>query len=445
MKSKTKVLMAIAMVLVMAVSAFLVLPVEDSNGAASKGQHEEITQELVSSDAVTLTTTSGEKIIDIKIEFKTRDDGKLDYTIYMKGASEYNDKQIQMKRYNGDGTFFYIAKNVDNYILDAWIPFYTLTASSAGEFKADFYAYDRTQDSGTVYGKSGTASLHVKFNATPIYDYTTELKYDLNEGSGGPTSSTEREDHSKTVMSYVAMTVSDASDMKRDGFVFKGWSKSLSDTTNLIQPGASISVPAGEATTLYAIWAEDTVTVTLMDGDTVYEKRVVRRGAVPTLPSNLTKADSTFVGWFTDEGLTEKWDSSSKATKDMTLYAGWKPDFYFITDPVADCKVTKVSSTTYLFDATVSKDYESSAKITSWTVLKDGEAIYESTGPYMTYQFMEYGKYEVQVKLVNDYGVESVHTETITIEEPSSIDLKSIAIFLIVAVLVVALVVRYLI
>lgn len=445
MKSKTKVLMAIAMVLVMAVSAFLVLPVEDSNGAASKGQHEEITQELVSSDAVTLTTTSGEKIIDIKIEFKTRDDGKLDYTIYMKGASEYNDKQIQMKRYNGDGTFFYIAKNVDNYILDAWIPFYTLTASSAGEFKADFYAYDRTQDSGTVYGKSGTASLHVKFNATPIYDYTTELKYDLNEGSGGPTSSTEREDHSKTVMSYVAMTVSDASDMKRDGFVFKGWSKSLSDTTNLIQPGASTSVPAGEATTLYAIWAEDTVTVTLMDGDTVYEKRVVRRGTVPTLPSNLTKADSTFVGWFTDEGLTEKWDSSSKATKDMTLYAGWKPDFYFITDPVADCKVTKVSATTYLFDATVSKDYESSAKITSWTVLKGGEAIYESTGPYMTYQFMEYGKYEVQVKLVNDYGVESVHAETITIEEPSSIDLKSIAIFLIVAVLVVALVVRYLI
>jgi len=445
MKSKTKVLMAIAMVLVMAVSAFLVLPVEDSDGAASKGQHEEITQELVSNDAVTLTTTSGEKIIDIKIEFKTRDDGKLDYTIYMKGASEYNDKLIQMKRYNGDGTFFYITKNVDNYILDAWIPFYTLTASSAGEFKADFYAYDRTQDSGTVYGKSGTASLHVKFNATPIYDYTTELKYDLNEGSGGPTSSTEREDHSKTVMSYVAMTVSDASDMKRDGFVFKGWSKSLSDTTNLIQPGASISVPAGEATTLYAIWAEDTVTVTLMDGDTVYEKRVVRRGAVPTLPSNLTKADSTFVGWFTDEGLTEKWDSSSKATKDMTLYAGWKPDFYFITDPVADCKVTKVSATTYLFDATVSKDYESSAKVTSWTVLKDGEAIYGSSGPYMTFQFMEYGTYEVQVKLVNDYGVESVHAETITIEEPSSIDLKSIAIFLIVAVLVVALVVRYLI
>ena len=437
--------MAIAMVLVMAVSAFLVLPVEDSDGAASKGQHEEITQELVSNDAVTLTTTSGEKIIDIKIEFKTRDDGKLDYTIYMKGASEYNDKLIQMKRYNGDGTFFYITKNVDNYILDAWIPFYTLTASSAGEFKADFYAYDRTQDSGTVYGKSGTASLHVKFNATPIYDYTTELKYDLNEGSGGPTSSTEREDHSKTVMSYVAMTVSDASDMKRDGFVFKGWSKSLSDTTNLIQPGASISVPAGEATTLYAIWAEDTVTVTLMDGDTVYEKRVVRRGAVPTLPSNLTKADSTFVGWFTDEGLTEKWDSSSKATKDMTLYAGWKPDFYFITDPVADCKVTKVSATTYLFDATVSKDYESSAKVTSWTVLKDGEAIYGSSGPYMTFQFMEYGTYEVQVKLVNDYGVESVHAETITIEEPSSIDLKSIAIFLIVAVLVVALVVRYLI
>ena len=311
-------------------------------------------------------------------------------------------------------------------------------------FMADFCVVKNSSDE-TPYADSGTLRVDVKYNKSIVYDYTTELKYDINGGTGGPSSSTEKSVSSETEMSEVAMTVSSVKDMKRDGYVFKGWSKSLSDTKNLIQPGASISVPAGEATTLYAIWAEDTVTVTLMDGDTVYEKRVVRRGAVPTLPSNLTKADSTFVGWFTDEGLTEKWDSSSKATKDMTLYAGWKPDFYFITDPVADCKVTKVSATTYLFDATVSKDYESSAKITSWTVLKGGEAIYESTGPYMTYQFMEYGKYEVQVKLVNDYGVESVHAETITIEEPSSIDLKSIAIFLIVAVLVVALVVRYLI
>ena len=449
MRAESKMLIAAFIVMVMAAAIITVLPAEESEGAASKGQHEKLSPEWVSDEIGILKTKSGQKIAEITLEFNEHTDGKLSYQIWIRNASMYLSNYIFMKQYNEYGntsssaSVFYTAMKMEYFEKEMYFGAYSTGAGGNG-FMADFYVVENNDDE-TPYADSGTLRVDVKYNKSIVYDYTTELKYDLNEGSGGPSSSTEKSVSSETQLGYVAMTVSDAKDMKRDGFVFKGWSKSLSDTTNLIQPGASISVPAGEATTLYAIWAEDTVTVTLMDGDTVYEKRVVRRGAVPTLPSNLTKADSTFVGWFTDEGLTKKWDSSSKATKDMTLYAGWKPDFYFITDPVADCKVTKVSATTYLFDATVSKDYESSAKITSWTVLKGGEAIHESTGPYMTYQFMEYGKYEVQVKLVNDYGVESVHAETITIEEPSSIDLKSIAIFLIVAVLVVALVVRYLI
>ncbi len=447
MKTESKMLIAAFIVMMMAAMAITVLPAEESEGAASKGQHEKLSPEWVSDEIGILKTKSGQKIAEITLEFNEHTDGKLSYQIWIRNASMYTSYYFFMKQYNEygntNGSVFNNWMKVEYFEKEMYFGAYSNGAGGDG-FMADFCVVKNSSDE-TPYADSGTLRVDVKYNKSIVYDYTTELKYDLNEGSGGPSSSTEKSVSSETQLGYVAMTVSDAKDMKRDGYVFKGWSKSLSDTKNLIQPGASISVPAGEATTLYAIWAEDTVTVTLMDGDTVYEKRVVRRGAVPTLPSNLTKADSTFVGWFTDEGLTEKWDSSSKATKDMTLYAGWKPDFYFITDPVADCKVTKVSATTYLFDATVSKDYESSAKITSWTVLKGGEAIYESTGPYMTYQFMEYGKYEVQVKLVNDYGVESVHTETITIEEPSSIDLKSIAIFLIVAVLVVALVVRYLI
>ena len=452
MRTESKMLIAAFIVMMMAATAIMVLPAEESEGAASKGTHNKVTPQWVSDEIVVLKTTSGENIVEITVDFNERSDGVLEYEVNMRNASLYTNYYVLMVQYNEYGNTsdssskFRCAMALEYFESKYWHGFGGTSGSrDAGGFMADFCVIESDQSLKLdPYDESGIVRVDVKFNATLVYDYTTELKYDLNEGSGGPSSSTEKSVSSETQLGYVAMTVSDAKDMKRDGFVFKGWSKSLSDTTNLIQPGASISVPAGEATTLYAIWAEDTVTVTLMDGDTVYEKRVVRRGAVPTLPSNLTKADSTFVGWFTDEGLTEKWDSSSKAAKDMTLYAGWKPDFYFITDPVADCKVTKVSSTTYLFDATVSKDYESSAKITSWTVLKGGEAIYESTGPYMTYQFMEYGKYEVQVKLVNDYGVESVHAETITIEEPSSIDLKSIAIFLIVAVLVVALVVRYL-
>ncbi len=448
-----KTAFAVLAVLLMALSATMIIQSEDADGAASKGEHDKLTPVWITPEVATLTTTSGEPIVEVTIDFREQSNGDLVYDVQFRNAQMYTSYWIQMEYFNDYGddsassSKFHQSTTLSSFARDYWRDMggtTTISPPGPGGFMADFYVVENGSSS-KPYGDSSKLRVNVRYDASTVYDYTTELKYDINGGTGGPSSSTEKSVSSETEMSEVAMTVSDAKDMKRDGYVFKGWSKSLSDTKNLIQPGASISVPAGEATTLYAIWAEDTVTVTLMDGDTVYEKRVVRRGAVPTLPSNLTKADSTFVGWFTDEGLTEKWDSSSKATKDMTLYAGWKPDFYFITDPVADCKVTKVSATTYLFDATVSKDYESSAKITSWTVLKGGEAIYESTGPYMTYQFMEYGKYEVQVKLVNDYGVESVHTETITIEEPSSIDLKSIAIFLIVAVLVVALVVRYLI
>ena len=432
-------------VMLMTLSAVAILQVDESEGAASKGQHDKLTYHWVSKEVVTLTTTSGAKIVDITAEIIEQSSGSLRYTLKMKDASELQGYEIRMVKYNYITGAQQETTTMDLYLYegDSWEVFGGgyYEVFKAGGFKADFLVVHK----GEPVAESGTARLDFKYDATTIHDYTTELKYDINGGTGGPTASTERSDSSETSMSYVAMTVSSIKDMKRDGYVFKGWSKSLSDTTNLIQPGASVTVPAGEATTLYAIWAQDTVTVTLMDGDALYVKRVIGRGEVPSLPTIPNKADSTFVGWYTDKGLTEKWDSSSKVTKDMTLYAGWKPDFYFITDPVADCKVTKVSGTTYLFDATVSKDYESSAKVTSWTVLKGDEVIYESTGPYMTYQFMEYGTYDVKVKLVNDYGVESVHTETITIEEPSSIDLKSIAIFLIVAVLVVALVVRYLI
>ena len=447
-----KAAFAVLAVLLVAVSAFAILPVEDSEGAASKGTHSKITPQWVTPEVATLKTNSGDYIVDITIDFTELSDGSLQFVIQLRNAIMYTDKSIKMVQYNDyDDTSAGSSKmttsmKLEYFTYDWWHGFggTNTIAEKHGMkgFKADFYVVENHGDT-TPYGDSSTLRVDVKFNYTTIYDYVSELKYDINGGTSGPSSSTEKKESSETPVSYTSMTVSNASDMKRDGYVFKGWSRSL-DGSNLIQPGGVVTVSAGEATTLYAIWAEETVTVTLMDGDSVYEKLVVRKGAVPSLPSDLKKADSTFVGWYQDKGLVAKWDSSSTADSDLTLWAGWKPAFYFTTDPVADCKVTKLSGTTYLFDATVSKDYETSAKVTSWSVLKDGEVIHEATGPYMTYSFMNYGTYEVQVKLVNDNGVESVHTETVTIEEPSSFDLRSAAVFLIVAVVIAVLVVRYL-
>ncbi len=292
---------------------------------------------------------------------------------------------------------------------------------------------------------SGTSEFSITFSiyATTQYVYTTDISYDINYGTNAP-AATKDTRTSESVLGTIEMTVSDSTSMSREGYVFKGWSKSL-DGSNLILPGETVTVNAGESTTLYAIWKEETVTICLMDGDSEYLNLVVNKGSVPSLPVLSDRSESTFVGWYKDAELKEKWDTSSTVTKDIVLYAGWQPDFYFTTDPVADCKVTKTSYQTYIFDATVSKDFATSAKSVSWTVVKDGETVHESTGPYMTYQFLEDGEYDVTVKLVNSYGVESEHTEHVTIdtsERPGPT--TGLIVMVLMAVVIVAVVARML-
>jgi uncharacterized repeat protein (TIGR02543 family) len=40
----------------------------------------------------------------------------------------------------------------------------------------------------------------------------------------------------------------------------------------------------------------------------------------------------TFLGWFTDEACTVKWNNITKVTDDVTLYAGWKKNYVFDRD-----------------------------------------------------------------------------------------------------------------
>ena len=108
---------------------------------------------------------------------------------------------------------------------------------------------------------------------------------------------------------------------------------------------------------------------------------------------------------------------------------------------MADCRITKLSASKYMFDATASRDYSTSAASVDWKVYKGGSLEYESTGPYMTYQFMEYGTYSVELKITNSNGVSSTYSEEMTIEEPYEGPSTTAIVAMTVMILLVAIVI----
>ena len=66
-----------------------------------------------------------------------------------------------------------------------------------------------------------------------------------------------------------------------------------------------------------------TYTVTFMDGTTNAGTQTVRKGATATRPTNITKDGYAIEGWYTNSGLTTKFDFSTPITADTTLYAKW--------------------------------------------------------------------------------------------------------------------------
>ncbi|MEG0324087.1 MAG: BspA family leucine-rich repeat surface protein, partial [Raoultibacter sp.] len=69
------------------------------------------------------------------------------------------------------------------------------------------------------------------------------------------------------------------------------------------------------------------------EGSTPPESQIVPTGSKATAVGNPTKTGHTFTGWYTEAACTNKWDftKSVMPAKDLTLYAGWKPNAYQIT------------------------------------------------------------------------------------------------------------------
>ena len=70
--------------------------------------------------------------------------------------------------------------------------------------------------------------------------------------------------------------------------------------------------------------AKASYTVTFdSNGGSAVKAQAVRSGAKATKPSDPTKANLSFVGWYTDKALKKPYDFNSTITSNVTLYAKW--------------------------------------------------------------------------------------------------------------------------
>ena len=125
--------------------------------------------------------------------------------------------------------------------------------------------------------------------------------------------------------------VSKPTDPTREYYTFEGW-YSDSDLTQEYD----FNTPVTSDISIYAKWEIVTFNVEFVtNGGTEVPSQTVEYGATVEKPDDPTKENYTFKGWFSDSGLTEKYDFASPVTSDLILYADWE----------------EVVPTTILFDA----------------------------------------------------------------------------------------------
>lgn len=117
----------------------------------------------------------------------------------------------------------------------------------------------------------------------------------------------------------------------REGYIFKGWSKTKNSTSiNYYDKSTISNLTSNDGTTikLYAIWQKEEYNISLNIDGKISNKKVAY-GEKLTKPASPTKTGYTFIGWF-DTTTGKEYDFNKVVTKKISLIAKWKINSYRI-------------------------------------------------------------------------------------------------------------------
>lgn len=100
------------------------------------------------------------------------------------------------------------------------------------------------------------------------------------------------------------------------------------DRSNISANGINVSVPyMGVAPAINISYSlSDCIKVNFVtNGAGTVDSEILLGSGYAKEPDVLQKDNYYFTGWYTDAECTQKYNFNSKVTKDLTLYAGWKP------------------------------------------------------------------------------------------------------------------------
>ncbi len=119
-------------------------------------------------------------------------------------------------------------------------------------------------------------------------------------------------------------TASEPTAPTASGYTFGGWYTEAACTN-----AYNFSTAVNSNITLYAKWTSNggstsyTITFDKNDGTGTYTTQSVTSGGTATKPTDPTRSDYTFGGWYTEAACTNAYDFSTAVTADKTLYAKW--------------------------------------------------------------------------------------------------------------------------
>lgn len=202
------------------------------------------------------------------------------------------------------------------------------------------------------------------------------------------------------------------------------------------------TVPEGQTLTItrdltFELTASHTVYYDENGGSAV-ASQTVTEGSKLSVPSQPTKNNYVFSGWYKESTYATAWDfATDTVTSDITLYAKWTEVLVFVNTPSAVANVTLVATigNSVVFDASGSADYTS--------VLWDFGDGNTSTQLIAQHEYDEPGTYEYTLTVTSALGSDTT-TGSISVngdEDGEGFSLSATDAVLIVLIVILAIVV----